>query len=65
MGFHWSPSVGKPHMTGIFHQDYGIIRGLPMNRTRFSGHHLGSLFPGMDRKGQPNYCIGLDCVGFA
>ena len=60
--FHWSPSIGKPHMTpvffvkttnhtrfhwsvviinrktsyesGIFRQDYGIIRGLPMNHTR-------------------------------
>ena len=24
--FHWSPSIGKPPMTGLLHQDYRIIR---------------------------------------
>ena len=37
MMFHWSPSIGKLHMT----PDYGIKRGLPLDHTRVGLDYAG------------------------
>ena len=53
--------------SGIFRQDYGIIRGLPMNHTRFADWvtmwvvHL----PERTETGGLNYHIGPDFTGRA
>ena len=52
---------------GILRQNYGIIRGMPMDCTRFADWVTILVVNLLERTdtGRPNYRIGLDCAGQA
>ena len=60
MMFHWSPSVGKPHMTPVPFIKPTESFADECYEVCWFGHHVGSTFSETDG---PNYRIRLDYAG--